>query len=1043
MGDTETTVATEIKGETSDTLVVTDAMADKYLKVVVTDADGNTAEAKTTAAVEEVVITPVVTDVEQIAANKIAVVFDIAAKDYVNKDNLTVERVDGKAVLPVIALEWSEDGTEATATLSTALEDKVDYQVSYDEGAAVGFTASVGKVASIAVLTASAEQNITTPVKFALYDENFVDITSAIDVDTTCTVDIDGVDGATVTANTSKPSAATVQMTTVGDKATVTVTYLADEAVEPGTAIIECTAPTATIGTARFKAAGSNLKIWEDGSYCAKFYTGSDDTIVKVPVGATKYDVFFCAEDENEPGTIISYDAYEIGSSNDDVMSATATTGVDTGKYCQIEVSGNTVGTANVLVKATKNGAAYTYTIPVQVIDEVKLIGLTVSASRPTMSNAIDKEYYGTLTVTGKYSDGSTAKITDFISEVADKEKNNKLSNNLLSIYGEKQDDGAHGIADLRGAKPFTVDGAKYTAAGAQGKTYTISVTATSDDGKELKANTSVKVEDLSTAAWDLGGKGAKMEYSMEFTKGTVLTESETGTTTTTAKLAAYADKKFAGYVREGVTIGENVYVAIGDNVAIAAREAIKALKVEDGDAGTIYFKAVTPGDDANAWTIGLADVVAPTKAVVAEGHTWKTVTGSDVWMLGTTQLAGTTATYGHVTAGDEDYYRAWEEGDGAHYVLAKNGAVVATPSGEAKGSAGVAANPGDEGTWTTVTAATVWTVAGEATPLAAAPSTTYTQGGEDPNFYYTADEDVTSGHYVLVDADKKVVTPTAAETGSEGNPVGVKVDATAKKITIVDGEETPTVAGVKEVWGDHKDDAQTGDKTAEELFDITEVTTEQHTQIGFDEITLADGNAEANEATTIMNVYAAVKYGNKYGTSGELYDSAANITLAKDAAKTANAGTTITLDAEADEDVQMVVGKPNLDGTLAKPGTYTATFFFSMGMTETKPEGTAKQAESTVTVKNGYAAPTVKVTKRELDSLDTDEVQKALKINCDMNNNESEAASFDKTVWKNDSVLGVVESEADSSKWTATYVGVIDQGIQFVVPINTTFTTT
>lgn len=355
-------------------------------------------------------------------------------------------------------------------------------------------------------------------------------------------------------------------MTTVGNKAKVTVTYRPNESLAPATGEIVCTAAQATIGKARFKVATSGWKVWNDETYCAKFYTGSDSTSVGVSLGAVNNGVFFCAEETDKPGTVISYDSYEVSSSNDDVMTANIEDNLDTGKYCRISVSGNTVGSANILVKATKNGADYTYTIPVKVVAEKKLTGITVSASRPSMSNAIDEEYYGTLTVTGKYSDGTTSTISDYTSEVADAEKNNKLSNNLLKAMGETQEAATATIA--RGAMPFTVDGAYYYARGAQGKTYTINVATTNEDNKEVKAGTTVKVSDLSESAWKLGGDGAAMEYSVELTNGNALDVSNSSKTYTVARLAAYANKLFAGYVRQDkngkVVIGTSSDATIG-----------------------------------------------------------------------------------------------------------------------------------------------------------------------------------------------------------------------------------------------------------------------------------------------------------------------------------------------------------------------------------------------------------------------------------------------------------------------------------------------
>ena len=194
-------------------------------------------------------------------------------------------------------------------------------------------------------------------------------------------------------------------------------------------------------------------------------------------------------------------------------------------------------------------------------------------------------------------------------------------------------------------------------------------------------------------------------------------------------------------------------------------------------------------------------------------------------------------------------------------------------------------------------------------------------------------------------------------------------------------------------------------------------------------------GQAQPTEKTKISGIYAAIKAGHLYSVNGRLFNSALNVATEKDYIEaTTNFTTYIPVSTRAfSSDDSMVVGNAKYDYYFAKPGTYTPTFFFTM-------DGKDKTASTSVTVKNGFTAPVVTVNKRKLDSLTVDDIRDALTINCDMNNNTSSAASFTEDVYKSDTDSIIAKSESDGDKWTATYIGVDDQGITFIVPINATF---
>jgi hypothetical protein len=206
----------------------------------------------------------------------------------------------------------------------------------------------------------------------------------------------------------------------------------------------------------------------------------------------------------------------------------------------------------------------------------------------------------------------------------------------------------------------------------------------------------------------------------------------------------------------------------------------------------------------------------------------------------------------------------------------------------------------------------------------------------------------------------------------------------------------------------------------------------------------IGSGSVLAAEGSVISNVYGVVKFGNKYSTTGALYNSALNFGESKGAFDKTKPDATITVAAEdltfdPTSGVAMVAGKPEYDGVFAKAGTYTAYFYYN----KDDKNKTEAEVHANLTVSNGYTTPVVSVNQRKIDSLDTDAIRGAISIDVDMNNNTSAAQSFIGTggVFVADKDAIIVESKDDGSKWKADYLGVADQGIIIAVPVNATFT--
>ncbi len=551
--------------------------------------------AKTTVTVKAVVAE--LSAVKQTASNAFTATFTADASKTFTKEDIKVSSVDGAAEFAVKTVEYSADGLTAKVTLFNNFTNATAYKVTCGEKN-FEFTAQVGEVSRVVINTASAEKNVETSIDFTLFDAAGIDVTPSVALDTTCYVTINGSYSA---ASIDKPSKATITMDTVGDKADVTVTYNSNVAGAQdisATQTITCTDPKAVQGTKLFYQTDSeNAK-----SQCAKFYLGLSSDTVTVTEG-NNGTVYFCARDAKDG--VISYDEYNVESSNDAIASASMTE--NSGKFAEISVSGNTIGNATLNVRATKNGKDTFYTIPVTVIKEAELASMTVTADKTTMSNVKDSEYAGTLTINLLDQKGQKMSSCNVECELVETSLAPKLDVDSFAVNV------APGVYK-----------ATYRAVDAAEGRFTIKVTAADNrTGKTIERRVGINVKDINTIAQNAAAKreGLKLTYQIELDNKTVdLNPSDTWDDSVTAKLYATYNGMFAGYVRS--TSGSSI--SIGDaNSGINPADAITSIEVGVKYGTTVYstskvlygdFKANPAGDGA----ANLCDVVnATTSAAI------------------------------------------------------------------------------------------------------------------------------------------------------------------------------------------------------------------------------------------------------------------------------------------------------------------------------------------------------------------------------------------------------------------------------------------
>ena len=409
-------------------------------------------------------------------------------------------------------------------------------------------TAKVGAVARVAINTASAELNTETPISFTLFDADGIDVTPSVSVDSTCMVTATGDYSA---LKNERASASTITMNEVGKTAEVTVTYNTNEiGGQDITAkqTITCVRANAIQGNKLFTVGGPI----NNESQCAKFYLGLSAEIVNVTVGKDNV-VYFCVKDSR--GDVISYDKYEVESSNDDVASASVTE--DSGRYAKITVNGNSVGNVSLNIKATRNGEPAYYTIPVTVKQQSSATRMTVSVDRPSMSNANDPDYSGQI----------TAKLYD--------KDGNERNGNFVYEVTKGGNDG------------FDVSpSGSYTARDIPSGTYTIKVTGADNDNETV---TFVKSVNISVTALPKDKK-LNMTYQIELRneKGMLLDKpldevAGSGNNKLETRLYATCNNLFVGYVRN-----KNGVITVGDG---AKQPAVSVEKVELAvKFGTNYY---------------------------------------------------------------------------------------------------------------------------------------------------------------------------------------------------------------------------------------------------------------------------------------------------------------------------------------------------------------------------------------------------------------------------------------------------------------------
>lgn len=333
------------------------------------------------------------TEAKQTAADTLVAVYSSKIKDTLDTKKLKITNAAGANIV-IKKTVFSNDGTQVSMTTSSLLKDGASYTVT-DGVSSYIVIARVGTPVKAEILNSTVTVNKATPIEYALYDADGIDVKAAYKG--TVAYDYKITNGY-LTKNDE------IFMTSIGTTGTVSMTYTSDDKkiVLQAETTISCVAASTSSDT-NFTFTESAAK----PNYDATGY--KDDRSV---ASGSNYYVHFRALDEDK--TEIPYDSVTFESSDPDTLLLNqASDGTVTATAAK-------TGTVNVTVTATYGKMDYTYQYEVTVAEPAYLKTLTLSNSVLQMSNAQAYGYKGYINIEGRDQyghlidlKGETVTITD------------------------------------------------------------------------------------------------------------------------------------------------------------------------------------------------------------------------------------------------------------------------------------------------------------------------------------------------------------------------------------------------------------------------------------------------------------------------------------------------------------------------------------------------------------------------------------------------------------------------------------------------------
>ena len=342
-------------------------------------------------------------EAKQTAADALVAVYSGNVKNTLDTKKLKITNAAGANIV-IKKAAFSNDGTQVTMTTSSLLKDGASYTVT-DGVSSYIVIARVGTPVKAEILNSTVTVNKATPIEYALYDADGIDVKAAYKG--TVAYDYKITNGY-LTKNDE------IFMTSIGTTGTVSMTYTSDDKkiVLQAETTISCVAASTSSDT--------NFTFTESAAKPDYDATGYKDNR-SVASGSTYY-VHFRALDEDK--TEIPYDSVIFESSDPDTLLLNqASDGTVTATAVK-------TGTVNVTVTATYGKMDYTYQYEVTVAEPAYLKTLTLSNSVLQMSNAQAYGYKGYINIEGRDQYGHLIDLKDETVTITD---NSSVKTNMVT----------------------------------------------------------------------------------------------------------------------------------------------------------------------------------------------------------------------------------------------------------------------------------------------------------------------------------------------------------------------------------------------------------------------------------------------------------------------------------------------------------------------------------------------------------------------------------------------------------------------------------
>ena len=267
-----------------------------------------------------------------------------------------------------------------TVTAYNNFSNGITYTVTFDN-LTRSFTASSGLPCRIEILTNQVIANKPTKIKYALYDQNGIDVTAYYPGTLSFRSTLPGV---IITTDYK------LTMSTVSSATNLTVTFI------PANSYIgQLVGSTTVVCVANETAVNTNFTITTSSSEPNYKLTNYSDNH-KVSTGSNAY-AQFRAVDKN--GDAISYDKIEYYSDNSDALIINQTTG---------RITAIKNATVTISVRTIQNGIEQWYPYTVTITNASYLTSVSLDKQSITMSNVYNSSYVEYINVSAKDQYGNT-----------------------------------------------------------------------------------------------------------------------------------------------------------------------------------------------------------------------------------------------------------------------------------------------------------------------------------------------------------------------------------------------------------------------------------------------------------------------------------------------------------------------------------------------------------------------------------------------------------------------------------------------------------